>query len=262
MNNSISTFSHFSLIISNPLNPGSFSVFFNACNPLELSQSPNCAYLCENRPIVDIVHPLALDYAEKFSSAEDSVLNDITVFAHKHPHAQMLSGHVQGKFLEMLSFLVQPKYVLEIGTFMGYSALCLAKGLQPGGQLHTIELREEDAKTANTNFDKANASHKIILHAGNALDIIPTLQMPWDLVFIDADKTNYAAYYKLVLPQMRSGGLIVADNVLFHGDVLQKEIKGKNGLAIHAFNKMVKEDETVEKVLLTVRDGLLLIRKK
>jgi len=211
---------------------------------------------------VDIIHPLALDYADQFSSEEDAVLNDIATFSHKHPYAHMLSGHVQGKFLEMLSCLVQPKQILEIGTFIGYSALCLAKGLQPNGRLHTIELREEDAKTAAENFRRAKAEDKIILHTGNALDIIPTLKETWDLVFIDADKTNYIAYYKLVLPKIRPGGLIVADNVLFHGDVLGTEIKGKNGLAIHAFNKMVKEDELVEKVLLTVRDGLLLIRKK
>jgi len=182
--------------------------------------------------------------------------------ARQHPQAQMLSGHVQGRFLEMLSYLAAPKYILEIGTFMGYSALCLVKGLQPGGQLHTIELREGDAQTASENFRKANVAGKIILHTGNALDIIPTLQVTWDLVFIDADKVNYGAYYKLVLPKVRPGGFIVADNVLFHGDVLEKEIKGKNGLAIHSFNQMVKEDQSVEKVLLTVRDGLLLIRKK
>ena len=174
----------------------------------------------------------------------------------------MLSGHVQGKFLEMISFLVRPSKILEIGTFMGYSALCLAKGLRSGGTLHTIELREADAAIASDNFRKAGMEDKIILHTGNALNIIPTLNESWDLVFIDADKINYAAYYMLVLPKMSPGGLIVADNVLFHGDVLEKEIKGKNGLAIHAFNRMVKEDDSVEKVLLTVRDGLLLIRKK
>ncbi len=174
----------------------------------------------------------------------------------------MLSGHVQGKFLEIISCLLRPKKILEIGTFMGYSALCLAKGLQPGGVLHTIELRDTDAAIAVDNFRRAGMADKIILHTGNALDIIPALNESWDLVFIDADKINYAVYYKLVLPKTRSGGLIVADNVLFHGDVLEKEIKGKNGLAIHDFNRMVKEDESVEKVLLTVRDGLLLIRKK
>ena len=213
-------------------------------------------------PVLDITNPLALAYAAQFSSDEDAMLLNIADSANDHPYAHMLSGHVQGKLLEMISCLLQPKQILEIGTFIGYSALCLAKGLQPGGQLHTIELREEDAQAAAKNFKRANASDKIILHIGNALDIIPTLQQAWDLVFIDADKENYISYYELVLPKLRKGGLIIADNVLFHGQVLEKEIKGKNAIAIHAFNKLLKNDESVDKVLLTIRDGLLLIRKK
>ncbi len=211
---------------------------------------------------MELIHPLASAYAEQFSSEEDALLSDIATSAHNHPYAHMLSGHVQGKLLEMISCLVQPRQILEIGTFVGYSTLCLAKGLQPGGELHTIELREEDADTARENFKKANASDKIILHVGNALNIIPTLQQAWDLVFIDADKSNYEAYYEMTLPRLRQGGLLIADNVLFHGQVLEKEVKGKNALAIQAFNKLVKKDESVDKVLLTVRDGLMLIRKK
>jgi len=211
---------------------------------------------------VDLIHPLAQTYAEQFSSDEDKLNHDITVSIQSHSHAHMLSGQVQGKLLEIISCLVQPVNILEIGTFMGYSALCLARGLQKGGKLHTIELNPADAETAAANFEKANARDKIILHVGNALDIIPSLRLAWDLVFIDADKTGYIEYYELVLPKVRQGGLIIADNVLFHGQVLEKEIKGKNALAIHAFNKKIKADESVEKVLLTVRDGLLLIRKK
>jgi len=211
---------------------------------------------------VDLIHPLAQTYAEQFSSDEDKLNHDITVSSQSHSHAHMLSGQVQGKLLEIISCLVQPLNILEIGTFMGYSALCLARGLQKGGKLHTIELNPADAETAAANFEKANARDKIILHIGNALDIIPSLRLAWDLVFIDADKTGYIEYYELVLPKVRQGGLIIADNVLFHGQVLEKEIKGKNALAIHAFNKKIKADESVEKVLLTVRDGLLLIRKK
>ena len=211
---------------------------------------------------MDLIHPLAQTYAEQFSSDEDKLNHDITVSIQSHSHAHMLSGQVQGKLLEIISCLVQPVNILEIGTFMGYSALCLARGLQKGGKLHTIELNPADAETAAANFEKANARDKIILHVGNALDIIPSLRLAWDLVFIDADKTGYIEYYELVLPKVRQGGLIIADNVLFHGQVLEKEIKGKNALAIHAFNKKIKADESVEKVLLTVRDGLLLIRKK
>jgi predicted O-methyltransferase YrrM len=212
---------------------------------------------------VEIIQPLAQDYADKFSSGENDLMKNINEFTNKtHPQAHMLSSHVQGKFLEMISCLLQPKRILEIGTFVGYSALYLAKGLQEHGQLHTIELREEDAATATENFRRANALDKIFLHLGNALEIIPTLDEEWDLVFIDADKVGYSDYYKLVLPKLKSGGLIIADNVLFHGEVLEEKIKGKNAIAINAFNELVKNDPTVEKVMLTVRDGLLLIRKK
>jgi caffeoyl-CoA O-methyltransferase len=211
---------------------------------------------------LEIIHPLTQAYAEKFSSGEDDLLHEIAVFANNHPHANMLSGHVQGKLLEMISWLQGPDRVLEIGTFMGYSALCLVKGLKKNGRLHTIELNKEDATTAETHFRKAGLQDRIILHTGNALSILPTLKETWDLVFIDADKTNYSAYYKMVLPNVRRGGVILADNVLFHGLVLEKEIMDKNALAIHAFNELVKQDKSVEKVLLTVRDGLLLIRKK
>jgi predicted O-methyltransferase YrrM len=177
-----------------------------------------------------------------------------------HPHAHMLSGHVQGKVLEFFSCMVQPKNVLEIGTFTGFSALCLAKGLQLNGVLHTIELRDEDAKTAQQFFDKASVKN-ITLHTGNALQIIATLTQIWDLVFIDADKTNYINYYELILPNVKTGGWIIADNVLFHGQVLENEVVGKNAKAIHEFNEYVTNDKRVEQALLTVRDGLLLIKK-
>jgi len=210
---------------------------------------------------LNIIDPVAQAYSAQFSSEEDALLHDIQVLTQTHPQANMLSGHVQGKFLEIISCLLQPKRILEIGTFMGYSAICLAKGLAEGGQLHTIEIREEDANKASENF-RADPARKIILHVGNALDIVPKLRETWDLVFIDADKAGYLEYYSLVLPFVRSGGLIIADNVLFHGEVLAKEIRGKNAMAIQAFNEAVRKDESVDKVLLTVRDGLLLIRKK
>ncbi|HEY4875244.1 MAG TPA: O-methyltransferase [Puia sp.] len=212
---------------------------------------------------MDIVNMKAQEYSEKFSSVEDGLLSEIATFTYAHhddPH--MLSGHIQGKFLEIISCLLQPKKILEIGTFVGYSALCLAKGLAKDGKLHSIELRKEDADISLENFRKSNMADKIILHTGNALEIIPTLRETWDLVFIDADKPNYINYYNLVLPKVRAGGLIIADNVLFHGEVLEEEIKGKNAKAIQAFNEMVNKDDSVEKVMLTVRDGLFLIRKK
>ncbi len=212
---------------------------------------------------MDLIHPLVQAYAEKFTSPEDELLHNINVQTQQlHPQAHMLSGHVQGKLLEAISLLLRPKRVLEIGTFTGYSALCLAKGLAEGGQLHTIELRQEDADTSQRNFNLSNARDKIFLHVGNALDIIPALNETWDIVFIDADKVSYIQYYQLVLPKLKSGGVILADNVLFHGEVLEEEIKGKNAKAIQAFNEYVQQDSSTEKVLLTVRDGLLLIIKK
>jgi caffeoyl-CoA O-methyltransferase len=212
---------------------------------------------------LEFLQPLAQAYAERFTSAEDDLLQRINQQTQaKHPQAHMLSGHVQGKLLQFISKLLQPRRILEIGTFTGYSALCLAKGLAPDGQLHTIELREADAVTSQINFNESSYKDKIYLHVGNALEIIPGLHETWDMVFIDADKTGYIEYYKLVLPQLRSGGLILADNVLFHGEVLEENITGKNAKAIHAFNEYVQKDELVENLLLTVRDGLLFIIKK
>jgi predicted O-methyltransferase YrrM len=213
--------------------------------------------------MMEIVAPLAQAYAEKYSSGENVLLRGIAEYTLKnHTEAQMLSGHLQGRFLEMISLLVRPRRILEIGTFMGYSAICLAAGLAEGGKLHTLELRAEDGALATENFRRANQQDRIILHIGNALEIIPSLQEAWDLVFIDADKVNYSAYYQLVLPRVRPGGLIIADNVLFHGQVLEPEIKGKSALGIQAFNELVKGDDSVEHVMLTIRDGLMLIRKK
>jgi predicted O-methyltransferase YrrM len=212
---------------------------------------------------IDIVNPAADHYATRFSTSDDDVLKSIyedTIKHHSHSH--MLSGPVQGKFLQFISNILQPTFVLEIGTFTGYSAICLSKGIKEGGQLHTIELREEDAATAKKNFASAKKDNLITLHTGNALDIVPTLSLKWDLVFIDADKAGYIDYYEMVLPHLSSSGIIVADNVLFHGQVLQEPVKGKNAKAIHAFNEHVANDERVEQVMLTVRDGLFLIKKK
>ena len=174
----------------------------------------------------------------------------------------MLSGHVQGKLLEMISRMIKPHRILEIGTFTGFSALCLAKGLQPDGKLITLELRTDDAETARAYFIKAEAENKIELHVGDALQIIPTLAETWDLVFIDADKVSYTAYYELTLPTVKKGGWILADNVLFHGEVLEENVSGKNAKAILAFNEHVKNDDRVQQSMLIIRDGLLLIQKK
>ena len=211
---------------------------------------------------MDIVHPLAQRYAEKYTSPEEALIREVADFTYQHhAHAHMLSGHLQGKFLEMVSCMIQPQRILEIGTFTGYSALCLAKGLQENGQLHTIELRQEDASRAQFFFDRSIFSEKIILHIGDALDIVGELDISWDLIFIDADKENYINYFNLVFPKLRPNGFILADNVLFHGQVLEKEIKGKNAIAIQAFNDYLSSRNDVEKLILPLRDGLFLIRK-
>jgi len=212
---------------------------------------------------MELINALSEQYADRFTTDEDVLLkniNESTNNGHAHPH--MLSGHVQGKFLEFISYMVQPMYILEIGTFTGYSALCLAKGLQPGGELHTIELREEDANTSRKNFAASQHNNQLHLHTGNATEIIPRLPFKWDLVFIDADKTGYIDYYELVVPTLSEKGIIIADNVLFHGQVLNENITGKSAKAIHAFNQHVARDNRTEQVLLTVRDGILLIKKK
>ncbi|HTB51248.1 MAG TPA: O-methyltransferase [Ferruginibacter sp.] len=211
---------------------------------------------------MEILLNILEQYAENFSSPGNELIHEVAEkTVQTHPHAHMLSGHLQGKFLEMISCLLQPKRILEIGTYTGFSALCLAKGVPENGQLHTIELRQADATTAQNNFDRSPAKEKIKLHVGDAHQIIPTLNETWDLVFIDADKTGYIDYYELILPLVKHNGLIIADNVLFHGEVLNENIKGKNAKAIHAFNEHIKKDDRVEQVLLTVRDGLLFIRK-
>jgi caffeoyl-CoA O-methyltransferase len=211
---------------------------------------------------MDLVNPLAASYSEQFSSQVNTLLEEVAGQTQAHPHAHMMSSRLQGKFLEIFSILLQPSRILEIGTFTGFSALCMAAGLKQDGKLHTIELREEDARTAKENFNHSIYRDRIILHTGNALQVLPNLDEIWDLVFIDADKTGYLDYYQLILPKMRSGGVILADNVLFHGEVLQEPVKGKNAKAISEFNNYVKNDERVEQVILTIRDGLMIIRKK
>ena len=212
---------------------------------------------------MELINIKAAQYAKSHTTALDEVLNEIEVYTlTNHPHAQMLSGHVQGKVLEFFSKMIAPKRVLEIGTFTGFSALCLAKGLTDDGKLVTLELRAADAATAVNYFTKAGMDNKIEVHVGDALKIIPTLNEAWDLVFIDADKVNYINYYELTLPAVKSGGWILADNVFFHGEVLEENIKGKNAKAIQAFNEHVKNDNRVQQAMLTIRDGLLLIQKK
>ena len=211
---------------------------------------------------MDLINPKTQEYAEAYSSPEDDLLKHIADYTRNNLNdAGMLSGHLQGKVLEMISIMVRPRRILEIGTFTGYSAIALAKGLTNDGQLHTIELSTPQAEKAMEFFNQSEHRGKIILHTGNALTILPELNEEWDLVFIDADKPGYIEYFNLVLPKLRKNGFILADNIFFHGDVFDNEPKGKNPRAIQAFNKYIKERTDIDKVILTIRDGLYLIRK-
>jgi len=211
---------------------------------------------------LELIHPSVQAYAENFSSAEDMLLKEVNDFTvQEHAESVMLSGPLQGKVLEMISCMIRPRRILEIGTFTGYSALCLAKGLAVDGELHTIELRKKDAVQARTFFDRSVYTDQIISHTGNALTIIPEMNQIWDLVFIDADKPAYIEYFNLVLPRLRKNGFILADNIFFYGQVLEENVKGKSAIGIKAFNEFIKERTDIEKVVLTIRDGLYLIRK-
>ena len=175
---------------------------------------------------------------------------------------RMLSGHLQGRTLSMFSQMIQPKTILEIGTYTGYSAICLAEGLQENGSLHTIDINEELKSMCERYFEKAGISKQVKLHTGNAMDIIPTIDAEFDLVFIDADKENYSNYFDLIIERMPVGGYIIADNVLWSGKVVEEvDTKDKETQELIAFNKKIHESERVENLLLPVRDGLMICRK-
>lgn len=173
---------------------------------------------------------------------------------------RMLSGHLQGRLLAMISCMLRPQTILEIGTYTGYSALCMAEGLAEGGRLITIDINEELEDRVRATFAASSLADRIDFRIGNALKVIPELNETFDLVFIDADKENYSAYYDLVLPRVREGGIILADNVLWSGKVLQTKLD-KDTKAIIEFNRKIQEDRRVENVLLPVRDGIMMIRK-
>ena len=202
-------------------------------------------------------------YAEAFSSEEDDLLRELAARTRElHRDHHMLSGHLQGKWLQMVSWMIRPMRVLEIGTFTGYSAICLAAGMQTGGELHSIELRENDAQTARQFIARSSYADKITVHTGEAADLIPTLGAGWDLVFIDADKVSYTQYVDMVMPLVRTNGFILADNIFFHGEVLEQPAKGKNARAISRFNEYIRSRTDMDKMILTLRDGMFLIRKK
>jgi caffeoyl-CoA O-methyltransferase len=210
---------------------------------------------------MEIIDPRLNSYAEQHTSPESEYLKAINRDTHVNVlMPRMLSGHLQGRVLSLISHMLKPRLVLEIGTYTGYSAICLAEGLQRGGKLITIDKNAELEDRVKKNITAAGASDRIELRIGKAHEIIPSLEGPFDLVFIDADKIRYSLYYDLVIDKLRPGGLILADNVLWDGKVLD-ESPDKDTRAIQEFNQKVKSDPRVENVLLPIRDGIMVARR-
>ena len=202
-------------------------------------------------------------YIQEHSSTEDPVLQDLYRQTHiRFVNPNMVSGHLQGKLLEFISHMINPEMILEIGTFTGYSAICLAKGLKPGGKIYTIEINDELKEFSHSYFIRSGMESKIVPLTGKALDIIPGLDHRFDLVFIDADKTEYTGYFNAVIEKVKPGGFILADNVLWGEKVLDKNTKDPQTLGIIEFNEMINNRTDIEKVILPVRDGIMLIMKK
>lgn len=216
---------------------------------------------------MDIVATEIQNYAEQHTSFESEVLSELREKTfYERDDKSMLSGFYQGRLLAMFSKMMQPERILEIGTYMGYSALCLAEGLTENGEIITLDVNEEFNKTAKSFWAKSAHRDKIKSFVGGASEIIPTLDERFDLVFIDADKPNYLNYYDLVFPKLRIGGIIIADNVLWSGKVLEAESGNTevepNTKSLREFNQQIQRDERVSNVLFAVRDGLMIVRKE
>jgi len=212
---------------------------------------------------MEIINREVQKYAESFSSKEPEVLSKLNRETYvNHLFPRMLSGHLQGRFLSMLSQIINPSRVLEIGTYTGYSAICLAEGLAPGGVLHTVEINNENEDVIRKYLKQTKNTDKVILHFGDAFEIIPEMNEIFDLVFLDANKEKYIEYFDLVIEKIRSGGIILVDNVLWDGKVLDDSAKDKESIGIRKFNNYINDDHRIEHVLLTMRDGIMIIRKK
>jgi predicted O-methyltransferase YrrM len=201
------------------------------------------------------------NYIISHSSDEDPVLKELYRQTHiRFVNPNMASGNLQGRFLEMISKMISPDNILEIGTFTGYSAICLARGLRPGGRLITIELNDELVSFSNDFFRKADLSGSIEQLTGRAQDVIPGLNIKFDLVFIDGDKREYCEYFRAVKKKVKSGGFIIADNVLWGGKALDESTKDQQTRGIIEFNEMIKSEPGIENVILPLRDGIMVIR--
>ncbi len=212
---------------------------------------------------MELINHKLQQYAENNTTPEPPLLADLNRETHvKFMYPRMLSGHLQGRFLSMLSKIIRPKRILEVGTYTGYSALCMAEGLANDGLLHTVELNDENEGKIREYIEKSGYKDKIRLHFGNALNIIPELDEIFDMVFLDADKENYLNYYKMVFEKISGGGIIIADNTLWNGKVIDKKQQDKETIGIREFNEAITQDSRVDNVLLTVRDGLMLIKKR
>ena len=216
----------------------------------------------EKKLIMHFISPELEDYIEQHSEKEPELLAALNKETYqKILLPRMLSGHFQGRVLSMLSKLIRPVNILEIGTYTGYSALCLCEGMRDNGQLHTIDIKEELVDFQRKHFNKSPWGNQIVQHLGEAIDIIPKLDLKFDLVFIDADKENYLNYFELIVPRMNKGGIILSDNVLWSGKVLEPlNPKDTSTKVLLEYNQLLKEDPRVETVLLPIRDGLTVSR--
>jgi predicted O-methyltransferase YrrM len=201
-------------------------------------------------------------YIKEHSSGEDPVLEDLyRQTCIRFVNSNMATGHLQGKFLELISKMIKPEHILEIGTFTGYSAICLAKGLRPGGNLITIELNDELKEFSHSYFARAGLDQVIVQKTGNAIEILPSLNILFDLVYIDGDKREYCDYYRLTKEKVKPGGYILADNVLWGEKVLDAATTDKQSRGIIDFNNMIMNEKGIEHVIIPLRDGITLIRK-
>ena len=213
--------------------------------------------------MINFIDDNILNYSISKSEKETKLLNDLYRETYlKILNPRMISGHYQGRILSLISKIISPKKILEIGTYTGYSAICLCEGMDKDGILHTIDNNKELVEIQNKYFKKANLTNKIVQHSGDAKNIIPSIDEEFDIVFIDADKESYPEYYDLIINKVRSGGIIIADNILWSGKILEKVEKDDQATkSIIEFNNKIIEDDRVKNIILPIRDGLNIVRK-